>query len=142
MYLAKERHTAVDKRTMVADTLTQDLIDGGEALLKMLDAEKLRVDAALWFFFPEEGFYKLLLSLPDLEAQGPKAAYEKIQKEIARLGEERLVSLDDVTINKPRSPLLKMLRSAIRTRKGMNSIRFSNNVINGILISDAYIYRL
>lgn len=127
---------------MVANTLTQDLIDGGEALLKRLDAAKLKVDAALWFFFPEEGFYKLLLSMPDLEAQGPKSAYEKVQKEMARLGDERTFSLDDVTINKPRSQLLKVLRSAIRTRKGINSIRFSNNVIQGMLISDAYIYRL
>ena len=127
---------------MVANTLTQDLIDQGEVLLKKLDAAKLRVDAAFWFFFAEEGFYKLLLSLPDHEDEGPKAAYAKVQRVMAKLEEETVVSLDDVSITKPQSAILKLLRSGIRTEKGISSIRFSNNVINGMLISDAYIYRL
>jgi len=127
---------------MVANTLTEQLINGGKNLIEELDTSGIKVDGALWFFFPEEGFWKLLLSLPNIERDGPKSSYSKVQKALSKLKEKDSLSLDDISISKPKAPLMNLLKIAVRTGPGINGLRFSNNVINGQLISDAYIYRL
>ncbi len=127
---------------MVAITLTDNLIKKGEVLLKELDKQEIKVDAVLWFYHSDVGFWKLLLSLPNHEDKGSKAIYIKIQKILSKFKEEDKLSLDDITTVKSQAPVLELLRIAVKTGDGINGIRFSNNVINGQLISDAYIYRL
>lgn len=127
---------------MVASTLTDQLINGGKILIEELDASGIKAGSALWFYFPEEGFWKLMLSFPDIEKEGPKYFYTKVQRALSKLKEKDNLSLDDVALAKPNAPLMNLLKLAIRTGPGVSGIRFSNNVINGQLISDAYIYRL
>jgi hypothetical protein len=127
---------------MVANILTEELINGGKNLLQELDASGIKVNAALWFYFPEEGFWKLMLSFPNVEKEGPKAAYVRVQKALFKLKGTQAPALDDITIARPNAPLVQLLKIAIRTGPGISGIRFSNNVINGQLIPDAYIYRL
>jgi hypothetical protein len=127
---------------MVTNTLTDKLINGGKDLIEELDASGIKVDGALWLYFPEEGFWKLILSFPDIEKIGPKSSYTKVQKALPKLKEKDSLSLDDVAISKTNAPLMQLLKIAIRTGPGISGIRFSNNVINGQLIADAYIYRL
>lgn len=127
---------------MVATTLTDQLIDGGKDLIEELDASGIKVNGALWFYFPEEGFWKLMLSFPNIKEEGPKSSYAKIQKALLKLKKKDGLALDDVTLAKPNAPLIDLLKMAIHTGPGISGIRFSNNVINGQLISDAYIYRL
>lgn len=124
---------------MVITSLDEKLIQGGKELLEKLDNANVTIDAALWFYFPDIQSWKLLLSLPDVINQGPKAAYQTVQKV---LFEGLPFSLDDIAVSKPDSPLLKLMRIAINTGAGISGIRFTNNVINGQLIQDAYIYRL
>lgn len=142
MYVPEERATLVDTRKMVVDTLSPDLVKGGENLLRELDDANANVRAAVWFYFPEEGLWKLLLSFPNLEKEGPKAAYARVQRALTKLGEKQAPHLDDVAVAKPNAPLLQLLKTTIRTGPGISGIRFSNNVINGQLVPDAYIYRL
>ena len=123
-------------------TLTDELIEGGALLLKEPDAAHVTVDAAFWFYYPEQDIWKLVLSLPTVVKRGPRAAYSKIQKAIAKFGNKHLLTLNDIAIAKIGAPIVRILQSAIRTGPGISGIRFSNNVINGQLISDAYIYRL
>jgi len=127
---------------MVVNTLTPELMEQGKKLLQELDASSVKVDSALWFYFSEQGSWKLMLSIPDVEKEGPKAGYETIQRALSKLGEGEAPSLDDIAIARPDAPLLRLLKVAIRTGPGISGIRFSNNVINGQLIPDAYIYRL
>ena len=127
---------------MVANTLTDHLINGGKILLETLDSSGLKVDGAFWFYFPEEGYWKLLISIPEVEKEGPRAAYKAIQKTMSKIDADKNISLDDVTIAKPHASLLKSLRKVVHTDRGIGSMRFTNNVINGQLIPDAYIYRL
>ncbi len=117
-------------------------IEAGEKLLKLLDSSNVNVDAALWFYFDDVENWKLILSLPDFIRLGPKIAYKQVQKAINRLGNEINISLNDIAILKPNSPLLNLLKTAIGTSTGIAHIRFSNNIVNGQLIKDSYIYRL
>ena len=128
---------------MVTQALTPELIDAGEKLLEALDASGLKVRAAFWFFSPEPGVWKLMVSIPGLVGQGPKKAYKRIQACLAKIAEAApSLSLDDVVLAKGGEPILDLLRRAIRTGPGISGIRFTNNVVNGALIHDAYIYRL
>jgi len=126
---------------MVITALDDRLIEGGLRLLKQLDDADVFVDAALWFYFTDKEAWKLLLSLPEAIGGGPRAAYKVIQEAISKLADLPF-SLDDVTVAQPDAPVLRLLRIAISTGPGISGIRFTNNVVNGQLIQDAYIYRL
>ena len=125
---------------MVAKNLTTEMIDEGKKLITELDSSGYKLDATLWFYFPEEGFWKLVLSFPNVEKEGPKHFYTKIQKLLSKV--DVSFSLDDIVIAKPNSPLIQLLRIMTRTGPGINDIRISNSVINGHIIEDAHIYRL
>ena len=69
--------------------------------------------------------------------------YKQIQKAISKLKNEVTeLSLEDVALAKPQAPIVEVMKTAIKTGPGISGIRFSQNVINGVLIEDAYIYRL
>ena len=128
---------------MVREALTQELIESGKSLVQKLDASGAKVDAAFWFYFPDVGTWKLMLSLPALVVEGPKKAYRRIQSALGQLpAAERAFSLDDVAIAKPDAAILSLLRVALKTGPGISDIRFTDNVINGVVVNDAYIYRL
>lgn len=127
---------------MVASTLTDGLIAGGKSLVSALDGSSESVNAAFWFLFPEQHFWKLMISFADMDKEGPKAAYLKIQKALSKMTERDGLSLDDVALLRSDAPLLKLMKVAMRTGPGLSGIRFTNNVVNGQLIPDAYIYRL
>jgi hypothetical protein len=131
----------LDIGKVVVSTLTPEQIEAGKRLLQELDDENVKVDGALWFLF-EENFWKLMLALPTVEKDGPKAAYRKIQAALEKLKDSPRIDLKDVALVKPGAPLLGLLRATIPTEPGISGIRFSNNVIDGRLIPDAYIYRL
>jgi hypothetical protein len=128
---------------MVAMTLTKEMIEAGAILVKKLDESGINPDAAFWFYFSDINQWKLVIAEIKLGDEGPKQLYKRIQETIhahqAELGE---VSLEDVTLAKPDSPVVTLLRLAIRTGPGISGIRFTNNVINGTVIEDAYIYRI
>jgi hypothetical protein len=128
---------------MVNVMLTDSMIDAGESLIRKLDERGVSPDAAFWIYFPDIQQWKLMLTEVKLGEKGPKELYKKIQDTIFEnkneIGE---LSLDDVALAKPDAPIVSLLRIAIRTGQGISGIRFTNNVINGTVIDDAYIYRL
>ncbi len=127
---------------MVTPALTDEMIQSGRALIEDLDGSGLHVDVAMWMLFPDISAWKLMISSPVLIADGPKAAYDVVQKSLARISPRQL-KLDDIVIAKAEAPLLRLMRVAVRTKdRTLASIRFTNNVINGQLIPDALIYRL
>ena len=139
----KERRAAMGEEAMVETTLTDHMIEAGDAVVRRLDKAGLHPDAAFWLYFPEPRTWKLVLAEAKLDQQGPRAIYGQIQEIMSAQGEESGgISLDSVTLAKPDAPIVSLLRSAIRTGTGIAGIRFTNNVINGTLIEDAYIYRL
>ena len=128
---------------MVAMTLTKEMIEAGAALLRKLDASGVRPDAAFWFYFSDVQQWKLVLAEMKLGESGPRQIYKKIQEGISTdQTEMQGLALDNITLTKPDAPIVVLLRLAIRTGPGISGVRFTNNVINGTVIEDAYIYRL
>ena len=73
---------------------------------------------------------------------GPRDIYKKIQNILSQLPKEGRLSLDDVALEKPNSPIITLLKVGVKTSPGISGIRFTQNVINGTVVEDAYIYRL
>lgn len=128
---------------MVETQLTPDLIREGAALVEGLDKAGVSPDAALWFYFPDISAWRLLLAEVKVGPEGPRGVYRAVQKTLQALRNQIAhLSLEDVVVAKPDAPIIKLLAQAITTDPGINGIRFTQNVINGTLIEDAFIYRL
>lgn len=128
---------------MVAMTLTKEMIEEGASLVGKLDESGVPPEAAFWFYFPDVQQWKLVLAEIKLGERGPRQFYKRIQEVISsdQMNMPDL-ALDDITLAKPDAPIVVLLKHAIHTGPGIGGIRFTNNVINGTVIDDAYIYRL
>lgn len=128
---------------MVATQLTDQLVEDGVALVLALDASAVKPKSAFWFFFSDIGSWKLVIADPKLGPDGPRGAYKQIQKVLKKLQKKSTtLALEDVVLAKPDAPIVNVMRTALRTGPGISGIRFTGNMINGVLIDDAYIYRL
>jgi len=123
-------------------TLVDADMKAGEALLNKLDETEFDVKAALWFYMSDPEEWRLILASPIVDSDGPKKAYEKIQSELHGLDQGYELSLQNISLISPSDNLVKVLKSAVKTGKKISHIRFTRNVINGVFIEDAYIYRL
>ena len=56
--------------------------------------------------------------------------------------DQSIISLKDISVVDSSDQLISLLKVAVKTDKGISSIRFSRNMINGTLVEDTYIYRL
>ncbi len=128
---------------MVDQVLNEKLIEDGRVLLQNLDDSGLAVKAALWIYLPDLRSWRLMLSFPDVRTKGPKAAYTRVQSALNKLKKRGCtLALDEVSVAAPDAPLMKLLRGEITTNSGIHGIRFTQHVIDGQLVEDAYIYRL
>lgn len=122
-------------------TLVENDYKAGEALVRALDQAGVKVQAAFWLYLPESDEWRLYLALPEVAQRGPREAYERIQTILEQLQLEGL-SLPNISAVAPDDNLVKLLRSAIKTGPGITGIRLRGNVIDSVLIEDAYIYRV
>ena len=128
------------KETMVTTTLTEEMIASGKALMQKMDGADLRPNAALWLYDDDTQRWKLLIAEDKLKTEGPRMLYEQIQNIIAHAKKDMPgMSLDSIVLTNPDTQIIKLLKKAVGS--GTN-FRFTNNVINGMVIDDAYIYRL
>ncbi|MCF6177955.1 MAG: hypothetical protein L3J63_01005 [Geopsychrobacter sp.] len=127
---------------MVNSSLTDGMIQAGRALVRELDQKELSPNAAFWFYFSDIETWKLIIAEMKVGQIGPRDIYKKIQNIIKKTPDCSSLNLDDVTLAKPDSPIVSLLRLAINTGPEISGIRFKQNVINGNVIEDAYIYRL
>lgn len=132
---------------MVTPDLRDQQVQQGRKLVEAIDTSGvLTVTAALWFYFSDLRSWRLLLDIKESTTLGPLLTYRKVQKVLAGLaksnGAAEPIALEDIVVAKPDEPVLALLRPIIGTGPGFHGIRFTNNVINGQVIEDAYIYRL
>ncbi|OHB80045.1 MAG: hypothetical protein A2Z25_06365 [Planctomycetes bacterium RBG_16_55_9] len=123
-------------------TLVDRDMQAGEALLKKLDEDKFKIKAALWLYMPDPEEWRLVLASPIVDTDGPIKAYEKVQSELQELDGRSELSLQNIALVSPHDKLIMALKTTIKTGKEISHIRLTGNVINGVFIEDAYIYRL
>lgn len=127
---------------VVKESLSEQMILAGSELTRRLDEAGLTVSAALWFFDPDSNYWRLIIASPEVRAKGVKAIYKEVQSVVRAIPEVQSIPLKDISVVDSNDPLISLMRVAIKTGDGIAGIRFARNMINGVLIEDAYIYRL
>jgi superfamily II RNA helicase len=133
----------MDKETVVEMILTKDRIESGKTLVEKLDERGLLPGVVFWLYYPDLQQYKLILADVDVVDEGPKEIYRRIQEILWSFKKEiGDLSLTEIVFAKTDMPIVALLRKTIQTGPGIGGLRFTNNVIDGTVIEDAYIYRL
>jgi len=127
-------------QVVVTKGFTEDMKATGEELLKALDKEGFQVVSCFWSYFPEAETWRLVIVTPEVRRQGPTKVYEFIRGVVSKMPVQ--IGLQDVGVLDPSDELANLMRKVVRTGTGISGIRFANNVINGRLMEDAYIYRM
>lgn len=117
--------------------LVEGSIDAGARLLAELDDSGFPVSAALWFYLADVDRWSLFIASPRVDVLGQRAAYFELRE---RLSEDAAVPLRDIALVGDHERLIELFRSAISVDD--SAVRFTDNVINGVLIQDAVIYRV
>jgi len=129
--------------TVVKEYLSNEMISSGEKLTRLLDKNKFPVSASLWFFLTDSNGWRIIIASPEVRTNGVRAAYKRVQQIISKsVSDGPRIQLKDITLVGPSDPLISLLKVALKTDKGISGTRFSKNMINGVLIEDAFIYRL
>jgi hypothetical protein len=126
---------------MAATSLVDADIEMGRELVRILDEAGFPVTAAAWIFFPEVEEWRLVVRTPRAEKDLLQAFGEVARALDARGDLRSRIDLARVKLVPPTDRMLKAIGQAVRA-EGLSTIRFSRNVINGIYIDDAVIYRL
>ncbi|RLG30722.1 hypothetical protein DRO03_03545 [Methanosarcinales archaeon] len=117
-------------------------IQEGKDLVEALDGTEFKVDASLWFYSSDSDEWRLLIASPFVEENGPKKSYGFIRSVLTRPSPPSEISLKNISVLSPKHRLIKLLKTTIHTGLDIAGIRFTRNVINNILIEDAYICRI
>lgn len=117
------------------------MVQAGEQLVRTLDARDVPVPAAFWILRGEDVGWRLVIASPAVDTLGQLQFYRQLAEPVSALRSHDL-SMSYVVAMSPQDPLVRLLRSAVNTGPAISAIRFTGNVINGVLVPDAYIYRL
>jgi hypothetical protein len=121
------------------ETLLDSDIGAGERFVQALDKSGKRINAALWLYYPDVSQWKLLLGSPDFD-QDLTGSYTWVSQVLS--GEDDVnknISIGDVKILNPKDPLMHLLKSIVHEESG--KVRMTSNVLGGIYVEDALIYR-
>ena len=126
---------------MATTALVSTDVEMGSELLKVLDEAAFPVTAAAWMYFPDVDEWRLVIRTPKVE-KDLQGALRELAAALDAKGDLRTrLDLSRVKLVPPKDKVLAAMASMVRV-DGISNIRFSRNVINGVLIDDALIYRL
>lgn len=129
---------------MDTGSLVEQDIQRGRRLLEVLDAADFGVSAALWLYSSDLETWKLTIAYKgekkDIEKKIHEAAHV-VSKAREELNDESILDLSRVRIVHDSDILISGLRPIISVN-GISTVRFSRNMINGIFVEDALIYRM
>lgn len=126
---------------MAAAILVDSDVEMGRELLRILDETKFPVTAAAWIFFPDIEEWRLVIRTPKAEKNLQQALLELAVSLDERGDLRRRLDLSRVRLVPPKDKMLAAMGSVVRV-EGTSNIRFTRNVINGVVVDDALIYRL
>jgi hypothetical protein len=126
---------------MAEAVLVNDDISLGQELIRALDGANFPVTAAAWIYYADVGEWRLVIRTPRAE-KDLQSAYLDVAIAMDKKGDLRSrLDLSRVRLVPPNDRLLQAMGTALRV-EGLGNVRFTQNVINGIYIDDAVVYRL
>ena len=128
---------------LVKEALSTEMVSAGTKLANHLNRSHLVIDALLWLYVPELNLWRFVIASPEVRSKGPKKIYQQVRSIISKIPEtQQSVPFSDIFVVDSKDPLIMLLRTIIETGQEISGLRFSKNVINGVLIEDSYIYKL
>ncbi|MGE0046434.1 MAG: hypothetical protein AB7J28_06540 [Hyphomonadaceae bacterium] len=106
----------------------------GRDFVMLMDRIGVSVRAAFWFFYPDNDRWRLVV-VSDEATAGSRNLYLRAIQAGSPL------DVASVEFQPPSSPLYKALGRLVRLQ-GLGEVRLTRNMINGIYIEDAIVYRL
>lgn len=126
---------------LVKETLTEKMIAEGAALTRKLDEWGWPIVAAFWYFETEANDWKLMIASAKVNEDGPRKAYELIDRALDTLP-GHLTDLQSIRVIAPDHPLVGTMAAAMQPGPGTVGKQISRRSINRHYIEDAYLYRL
>lgn len=120
--------------------LSEKQITDGRSFIQALDGAGIVSSAALWLWRSSENAWRYVLSSPLVEKGADMPV--KIAAVLATMPADFAVDRNNLMLFEVQDPTIQTLHKAIQTGPGITSMRMSGNVINGVRIEDAYVYRL
>lgn len=120
--------------------LSEKQISDGRSFIQALDGAGIVSSAALWLWRSSENAWRYVLSSPLVEKGADMPV--KIAAVLATMPAGFAVDRNNLMLFEVQDPTIQTLHKAIQTGPGITSMRMSGNVINGVRIEDAYVYRL
>jgi hypothetical protein len=126
---------------VVEGPLVDSHIAAGKRFITLLDEAKLAPSAAFWLHEPEWGKWRLVVVYPETALKGSRQTYLKLHPIFQGHVEDlQPLKFDDITALSPDDPRAKAVSSLVRV-EGMGGVRLTSNMVNGVFIDDAYVYR-
>lgn len=118
-------------------------IELGKRALLLLDEKGMNPTAFFWFYLSESSSWRLFISSKTFNNKDIKECYEDFVNKFRNEEIIKEIGLSNITLVYNSDYMVNLLKVAIRTNHdSVAGIRFTSNVINGVFIEDAYIYRL
>ncbi len=119
---------------MAHPELVSSDIEAGRQFLRQLDAAGVPTMGAYWLWYSEEERWRLVIVSPDA-TRGVRDLYGKA------ISIDPELDLTKVRFVPPADSAFRALENVIDLR-GEGEVRLSNNMLGGVYIEDALIYRL
>jgi hypothetical protein len=139
------------EETLVKEQLTPEMITVGRDMTLSLVQTEFDLLCSLWLYSPESNRWGLVLASPVVGRDGPRRAYEFVEK-VLQDNWEMDIWLQNISVVSPSHPLVTALRSLGRfdvplpgqgpTPRAMVNRRFTRSRVGDIFVEDAYIYLL
>ncbi len=121
-------------------TLSDQQIADGKRFIQGLDEAGVVSSAALWFWSVPNNIWHYVLASPLVEPNQEMPV--KIAAVLALMPADFTITRDTLRLYAPTAELIRNLQGLMQTGPGVSAIRMTGNVINGVRIEDAYVYRL
>jgi hypothetical protein len=116
-------------------------IEAGRRILRHLDEASFKVSVAFWLFSSDRQDWRLWIATPVVDKVGKRDAYLRLG-DILRAAEPELLIHPGVHLVSPKEKLIRSLRRIFGKTASVEGMRLGNNLIDGIFIEDAYVYRI
>ena len=127
---------------VLKESLNNDLIVAGKALIEKLLESGEAVPPAIWKYLDEPNSWRLIIGVPIVKTKGPRDGYKLIQKMFNLYKEQfRYLSIYDITVVAPDDRVLAPFQKSF-VLTDPNGTRVSHTMLNGQYIDDAYVYNL
>ena len=135
---------------MDQEALVESAVRDGERLVQELDTIGVPVTAAFWFYFEEYEGWRLVIASPVVdsarhEGRPLQDAYRQVLKAYRNLTEESRdfqLAQSDIHLVGLDHKLVQGLGRMLQTGTGISHIRMRHDMVDGIFVEDALVYRL